>query len=366
MKKMILMLGLSVGCAFASFAQKSKVTVLNVDSKGINLDASQVGNLVRLELDKLDTFEVMDRYDVKYVIDKNKINIDNCYGKLCLVETGKLINADKMFTGSVELYGKTIIVTLKMIDVKKEVVEKTEIIEFLALPEEIQSMLNITVRRMFGQKEDLVLIEKLTKKNNFESAINTPNSYSLKLGGPRMGFVAFTGNQARLLSKSKDNGGYDAFPMMFQFGYQFEKQYLNEGNFQALFEFIPMVTGLDQGQFFPSFSILNGLRSNVSGWEFAFGPTFSFDKKAEVFEYNGVTYVKDDFSKSPAVSNPVYTTQSDSRGSVRLNSNFIIALGKTFKSGKMNIPVNCFFIPAKDGLKFGVSFGYNARKEDKK
>ena len=366
MKKLILVLGLSVGCAFASFAQKSKVTVLNVDSKGINLDASQLGNLVRLELDKLDTFEVMDRYDVKYVIDKNKINIDNCYGKLCLVETGKLIGADKMFTGSVELYGKTIIVTLKMIDVKKEEVQKTEIIEFLALPEEIQSMLNITVRRMFEQKEDLALIEKLTKKNNFESAINTPNAYSLNLGGPRMGFVVFAGNQGRLLAKSKDNGGYDAFPMMFQFGYQFEKQYLNEGNFQALFEFIPMITVLDQGQFFPSFSILNGLRSNVSGWEFAFGPTFSFDKKAQVFESGGVSYIKDDYSKTLPVSNPVYKTQSDSRGNVKLNSNFIIAVGKTFKSGKMNIPVNCFFIPSKEGMKFGVSFGYNARKEDKK
>jgi len=33
----------------------------------------------------------------------------------------------------------------------------------------------------------------------------------------------------------------------FNLAISLSKQYLNEGNFQALFEFIPMVSGLDQG-----------------------------------------------------------------------------------------------------------------------
>jgi hypothetical protein len=53
---------------------------------------------------------------------------------------------------------------------------------------------------------------------------------------------------------------------MFMFGYQFEKQYLNEGNLQALFEFIPSVTGVDQGLFLPNILFLHGLRHNRSGW----------------------------------------------------------------------------------------------------
>ena len=54
---------------------RPSVTVLNIDTKGLMLDPVQMGNMVRLELEKLDTFEVMDRYDVSYVVEKNKLNI---------------------------------------------------------------------------------------------------------------------------------------------------------------------------------------------------------------------------------------------------------------------------------------------------
>lgn len=364
MKKIILGIMMMGALTVAGQVQRSKVTVINIDTKGIALDPIQMGSLVRTELDKLDTFEVMDKYDVNYVIEKNKLNTTNCFGKICLIEAGKAIEADQMLTGSVELLSKTIVVTLKMIDVKKESVTHTEIIEFLDLQEELQSMVSITLYRMYGRKVDEILLDRLTKKNNFESTINNPKQDILRLGGPRMGFVAFTGPSAAQYKRSKNDGGYDAFPVMFQFGYQFEKQYLNEGNFQALFEFIPMITGLDQGNFFPSLSIMNGLRSNVSGWEFAFGPTFSIDRVAEGITNNdGIWELKDDWQRNnKGEMAPKWDSRSDSRGDVKLTSNFVIAAGKTIKSGKMNIPINAFFIPTKHGVRFGISFGYNAKK----
>lgn len=363
MKKLLLILAIAGISTFELFAQRSKVTVLNIDAKGVVLDPVQMGNLVRTELDKLDSFEVMDRYDVNYVIEKNNLNVNNCYGKICLVEAGKVIGADKMMTGTVEMFAKNIVVTLKFIDVKNEAVEHTVIMEFLELPDEIQSMISIAINRMFGRRQDPILVERLTKKNNFENTVNNPNQDVLRLNGPRMGFIAFTGPQARLISKEEEQGGYNAFPVMFQFGYQFEKQYLNEGNFQALFEFIPMVTGLDQGMFFPSISILNGLRSNVNGWEFAFGPTFGMDKKARgYYDINGVWHLEKDWTDSNISNSDNLITKSDRRGEIVLTSNFVIAVGKTIKSGKMNIPINGFCVPTKNGVRFGVSFGYNAKK----
>jgi hypothetical protein len=362
MKKLILTFAIATVASLNLFAQRSKVTVLNIDTKGINLDPTQMGGVVRMELDKLDTFEVMDRYDVNYVIEKNKLNTANCYGKICLVETGKLINTDKILTGSVELVVKSYVVTLKLIDIKTESVERTTIIEFLELPDEIQSMIGITLGRMFNRKEDPILVERLTKKNNYESAVNNPNKNILKLSGPRMGFIAFTGQQASVLGKSESIGGYNAFPVMFQFGYQFEKQYLNEGNFQALFEFVPMITGLDQGKFFPSITVMNGLRSNLSGWEFAFGPTFSLDSKAKGYYQDGVWHLESDWNSLFNPNPYEIVKRSDSRGDVELTSNFVVAVGKTVKSGKMNIPINAFVIPTKTGVRFGISFGYNAKK----
>ncbi|HEX8547811.1 MAG TPA: hypothetical protein VF691_12670 [Cytophagaceae bacterium] len=363
MKKSISLFAITCLAAFQLYAQRPKVTVLNIDTKGVPPDPAMMGNLVRTELDKLDTFEVMDRYDVNYVIEKNQLSVNNCYGKICLVEAGKVIGADKMLTGYVEKFGKNIVVTLKFIDVKTGTVQHTQIVEFLDLPEEIQSMVTITVNRMFGRKEDAVLAERLTKKFNYESSTNNPDKDILRLGGPRMGFIAFAGGEAEQLRRETKDGGYGAFPVMFQFGYQFEQQYLNEGNFQALFEFVPMITGLDQGKFFPSVSILNGLRSNLNGWEFAFGPTFSLTKKADGYYDGGVWKLEHDWKGGPENPNTnEIITRNDSRGDLALNSNFVIAVGKTIKSGKMNIPINAFFVPSNNGARFGISFGYNAKK----
>lgn len=351
---------------FAQDNAKKSVTVLNIDSKGFSLDPVQMGNLVRIELEKLDTFEVMDRYDVAYVVDKNKLNIGNCYGKLCLVEVGNVIKSEKMFSGSVELYGETIIITFRMVDVATSTIEKTQVMEFLHLPKELQTMINITINQMFGRKNDPNTVTRLTKKFNYESATNNPNEERLNLSGPRMGFTVFTGETAKYLKESTQTGGYEAIPLMFQFGYQFEKQYLNEGNFQALFEFVPMVTGLDQGLIIPSFTVMNGLRSNKNGLEFAFGPTVSFVTTSKGYYLDGVWHRESEWN-DPLMTNPYpIETRLDSRGDVSLSSAFVFAVGKTFKSGKLNIPVNAYVVPHKHGVRFGASFGFNAKDRPSK
>jgi hypothetical protein len=42
-------------------ASRSKVAVLNIDAKGFTLDPVQMGDLTRIELDKLGLYEVLDR-----------------------------------------------------------------------------------------------------------------------------------------------------------------------------------------------------------------------------------------------------------------------------------------------------------------
>src|ERR1700741_779692 len=175
---------------------KPSLTILSIDIKGLNSDPQQMGNLVRTELEKLDTFEVMDRYDVAYMVDSKKLNIGNCYGKICLTEVGSAINSDKMLTGSVEQYPKTIIYTLRLIDVKSKSIEKTSVIEFLNLPEELQALTSVAVRTMFGRSIEPNLLAKLTKRNDFDNSTNNPDKQRLRLDGPRLGFVTYTGKIA--------------------------------------------------------------------------------------------------------------------------------------------------------------------------
>lgn len=338
------------------------ITVLNIDTKGLSLDPQQMGNLVRIELEKLDTFDVTDRYDVVYLVDKNKLNIANCYGKLCLLEVGNTIKTDYMFTGSVELYGQTIITTFRLINVKSGAVEKTAVDEYLNYPLEVQQMTSISMRKMFGLSNTEETVSRLTKKFDYENAINNPNKNRLNLSGPRFGYTFLFGHQVQRLSASKSEGGYEIYPAMFQFGYQFEKQYLNEGNYQALFEFIPMLTGVDQQLVIPSITLLNGFRNNKHGWEIAIGPTISLASYKQLAEIDGKYYTEAELKRN-GVTNYALKKTLDSRGETQIASALVVAFGKTFKSGKMNIPVNIWAsIPTKEGYRLGISIGYNSKK----
>lgn len=347
---------------------KPTLTILSIDIKGLSSDPQQMGNLVRTELEKLDTFEVMDRYDVAYMVESKKLSISNCYGKLCLTEIGSLINSDKMLTGSVEQYPKSIIYTLRLIDVKTKSIEKTSVIEFLNIPEELQAFTAVSVKIMFNKPVDPNLLVKLTQRNGFDNATNNPKEERLRLDGPRLGFVTYTGKVAEIIQADKTVGGFEAFPLMFQFGYQFEKQYLNEGKIQALFEFIPLITGVDQGYFIPSFTLLHGLRSNVNGWEFALGPTINLTPKSHGYYDNANIWHREEDWKNDTTNlnlkNPYLIKERiDSRGSYELQTGFVLAFGRTFKSGKLNLPVNIYVIPHREGFRFGASVGFNAKNK---
>jgi hypothetical protein len=268
-----------------------------------------------------------------------------------------------MFTGSVELIGETVVSTFRLIDVKTATIEKTQVNEFLNLPKETQAMVRISIRSLFDLKNEQPLVTYLTKKNNFESSTNNNNRSNVNLSGPRSGFTYFTGEAGRILQAPKISGGFGSYPIMFQFGYQFEAQYLNEGNYQALFEFLPTVSGFNQNVFIPSVTIMNGFRNNKNGWEIAFGPTFGLVTKANGYYDNSNNWhLENEWKDSLSVNPYPIEKRLDSRGTYELQAGFIIAAGKTFKSGKLNIPVNVYIIPNKDGIRMGASFGFNAKK----
>ncbi len=354
--------------SLSGFSQSSEsktiIGVISIDTKEVAIEPATMGNMVRTEIEKLDTFSVVDKYEIQQYLQQNNVTMTNCFGKGCLTSVGMHLKCDKMLSGSVEKIGKTLLFTYRLIDVEKNSVERTYVHEFLFIPEEIQNMVKLSVADMFNHPYDKNLMNKLSKRFEFDNSNNNPDVNLLNLSGPRMGFVSFTGDLLGVVKGKKSEGGFDLYPMMFQFGYQFEKQYLNEGKIQALFEFIPMITGLDQGYFLPSISVMHGLRSNVNGWEFAFGPSFNVVKIAKgYYDDNGNWQLKNTWNTNHnGIENPHESKERmDSRGTYKLESYFVLAAGRTFKSGKLNIPVNAFVIPGRYGWRFGVSFGFNGK-----
>jgi len=397
MKKTILILTMFFTCG-SIFSQSKKLSaaILSMDARGVSFDDKQMGSLLRLELEKLDTFQVVDRYDINYFIEKKakqlydslyksfysssprkadscykkvyfevQQNFEYCFSKSCLVEMGKVFDTDKMLTGTAERFGEVVVVTLRLIDVKSASIEKTQVNEYLHLPNEAPLIIRMSLLQLFKQPFDAELLKTISKKNNYESALNNHNKISVNLNGPRSGCTLFTGETAKIIEAPKEEGGFNAYPAMFQFGYQFEKQYLNEGSYQALFEFLPTITGFNQNVFIPSLTIMNGFRENRFGWEIGFGPSFAVVTKANgYYDSEKKWHLEKKWNTEEQGKNPyTITTRLDSRGNPELNSFFIVAIGKTFRSGRLNIPLNAYYIPSKEGDRFGFSVGFNAKRK---
>lgn len=318
------------------------------------------------ELMRVDQHEVMDRYDIEYISKRDSISLGGCFSKICLGEIGQRLKVDAMLTGSISQLGDNINITIRVLDVKTGVFTSGVIKEFLVIPGSELQMIRICMNELFKLPNDQDIIKKLTLRSDFDNTVNNPYTLRLRSDGPRMGMTYATGFLGDMLQKQENVGGYGGQPYMFQFGYQFEKQYLNEGNFQALFEFIPMITGLDQGRFIPSVTLLNGIRNNTNGWEFAFGPTFALGKFADGYIAANDEFVirsKSGLSLDEEAKNAGKSVENrpDSRGNTEISYGFLLAAGKTIKSGKLNIPVNVFVVPGRNGLRFGLSMGWNGK-----
>lgn len=347
---------------------KPSIAVTDIDVRGHKMNSAQAIQFAINELMRIDQYEVMDRYDLEYLSRRDSLSLGGCFSKICLKEIGTKLNVDKMFTGSISQLGDNLNITLRVLDVKTGVFELVKIKEFLIIPGSELQMMRICLNEMFNLPNDQDVIKKLTLRSDFDNTVNNPYTLRLRSDGPRMGMTYATGFLGDVLQNAANVGGYGGQPYMFQFGYQFEKQYLNEGNFQALFEFIPMITGLDQGRFIPSITMLNGIRNNTNGWEFAFGPTFALGKFAEgyIASDNNEFVINSrnsllSLAEEAKAAGKIIEKRPDSRGNTEISYGFLFAAGKTIKSGKLNIPMNIFIVPGKNGLRFGLSMGWNGK-----
>ncbi len=63
--------------------------------------------------------------------------------------------------------------------------------------------------------------------------------------------------------------------------------------------------------------------------------------------------------------NYTFHEEIDSRGNLKASTSLVIAIGRTFKSGYLNMPVNVYVQPRKDGVTAGFSIGFNLAKKPK-
>lgn len=153
----------------------------------------------------------------------------------------------------------------------------------------------------------------------------------IQSAGPRFGMIYVTGDAADALESKED-----ASPVLTAWGWQFEFQYeTSPGGPTGLVELVPVVVGMDQGLFIPSMNVLFGLRT-ADDWEFGVGPNLG-----------------------PRVGPD---EDEDGEPDVGFGVGLTCTVGKTFRAGELNMPVNLAAVLGGDGARVSVMIGWNMRQ----
>lgn len=343
-----------------------------INTYNVKLNAKTASKLVRMEIMKTNKFTVLDHYDMAE-IDENSV-YDSCFAKSCLIEYGNLLNADYAISGSIDKIGAKIMISLKMINVKSGDLKKNVSDQFDDQEFELQRMIQIMVAKLFDLDYDVTLYDRLSFKN--EPILST-NVGRINNSGPRMGIALAYGSIGEFLTRTEDQGGLEMAPVMSNLGYQFEIQYVGTEYFSSLVEIIPGLNGLEQGKFLPSITLLNGFRFGKAGWEFAFGPsigikrtTFGFFDTQGIYGDPGRYWRQGDIgngTKEEIEVNGYQIEQHlDNRGALHFSTRWLMAFGRTFRSGALNIPVNAYWSTTKSGGLIGLSVGFNITRSKKR
>jgi hypothetical protein len=374
MKKTLLLITACL-IGMMSQAQTEKMptmAVANPNVNGLTLKPESVAKMMRLETIKLNKYKVYDEYDMADVLKAKEEFRANCYGQNCLIKLGTELNVDYVMCGSIDGLGNKIAVTIKIVDVKNQMLFKSAVKEFDNQETEIQRMIEILLFEIHGFTVDKVTADRLSFKNE---VITSNNIGKINNSGPRIGGAALVGTLEEFASRPTSRGGLDIAPFVSMIGYQFEGQYVGTENFSALVEGIVNVSGLEQGKFLPSFTLMNGFRFGKNGWEFAFGPRLSIKHTSDGFFDSEGFYGKKDtyFSRNDwnqyssttgaqLDQNYSFEENLDMRGSAKLSTSFVVAFGRTFRAGSLNVPVNLFYTSQKGGGFAGINVGFNVQK----
>lgn len=381
MKKSIVLLFICLGIGFQAFnqekeqGQKSTIAVALPNIDNIEVSREIIAKLIQIELIKLDIYKVYDEFDIQEGIDSDERFTKDCYGKNCLIDLGKAVDVDYIVSTSLLGFGGKTVISIKIIDIASGQIVKNDVKEFIDDTDKVQRMLQVLIRQMHNIEMHPEVVARIVHD---EQPIIKKNVNRINNSGPRVGYSLLTGELKDFAQRPESQGGLDIYPGVSMIGYQVEKQYIGTENFSALGEMMFTVSGLEQGIAIPSITFLNGLRFGKAGWEFAFGPGIGIKRMSKGFydsqglygeqgkywserEFDDSHFSQTD-PETGVTTEPQYdiTKNPDNRGKYfSLNTRWVMAIGRTFRAGGLNIPVNIFYSSMKNSGMIGLSVGFN-------
>ncbi len=105
-------------------AEKMRIVILNLKAEGVaDQTAKTVSNMLRIEFINMGEFMVVERAQMDAIMKEQGIQASGCTDQECAVQMGKLMSARKILVGEVSPMGKSLIMTVRIVDVEKGVSE---------------------------------------------------------------------------------------------------------------------------------------------------------------------------------------------------------------------------------------------------
>lgn len=127
---------------WAQEQQKLRVAILDFTNTGglSKQETVTLGNRLSSMLVKTNAFVVLERGQMDDILDEQGFQQAGCTTTECAVEMGRLLNVEKMISGSIGKLGKTYTIDLSLIDVETAQIEKSFFRDFKG---EIDGLLNL-------------------------------------------------------------------------------------------------------------------------------------------------------------------------------------------------------------------------------
>lgn len=123
MKKTITFILAAFFTMFYSFSyagDKVTVAVIDLNPKGVpKIVANAVSDIIRSEFVNIANFTVVERDQMKAILEEQSLQMTGCTDAACAVQFGKLLSARRIVVGEVTKLGKGAIITARYVDVAK-------------------------------------------------------------------------------------------------------------------------------------------------------------------------------------------------------------------------------------------------------
>jgi TolB-like protein len=174
-----------------AFSQEMRIAIMDLKADGVqDRTARTVSNMLRTEFVNIGRFMVVERTQMNEILKEQGLQKTGCTDQACAVQLGRLMSAKKMLVGEVSPMGKSIILTVRIVDVEKGVSDfaATE----KAMSEEVldDAVKNIAQKLVARIEQDKGAIAKLEepkkepkkeqKPEKVEPSVITPTGYYLR------------------------------------------------------------------------------------------------------------------------------------------------------------------------------------------